>query len=137
MKAKLLTLWLVAALALPSELNNQADNPYSTTIKPLNLPFNADRSKTQKYLFVTLQFLDVYSTYRALKYDCVYEMNPLLGTIPTVPEMLTLKLITQSSIIIDDKLSKDTMYFVNGFSSIVVLNNYQVWNKARKVCGKR
>jgi hypothetical protein len=125
---------LVAALALPSELNNQADNPYSTTIKPLSLPF--DDSKNQKKLFVTLQFLDIYSTYRALKYDCVYEMNPLLGTVPTVPEMLTLKLITQYSIIEDD-LSKDTMKFLNGVSGLVVINNYQVWNRARKVCGKR
>jgi hypothetical protein len=125
---------LVAATALPSELNNQADNPYSTTIKPLNLPF--DDSKKQKKLFVTLQFLDIYSTYRALKYNCVYEMNPLLGTVPTVPKMLTLKFITQYSIIEDD-LSKDTMIFLNGVSGLVVINNYQVWNKARKVCGKR
>ena len=125
---------MVAALALPSELNNQADNPYSTTIKPLNLPF--DDSKKQKKLFITLQFLDIYSTYRALKYNCVYEMNPLLGTVPTVPEMLTLKFITQYSIIEDD-LSKDTMIFLNGVSGLVVINNYQVWNKARKVCGKR
>ena len=125
---------MVAALALPSELNNQADNPYSTTIKPLNLPFDA--SKKQKKLFVTLQFLDIYSTYRALKYDCVYEMNPFLGTVPTVPEMLTLKLITQYSIVEDD-LSKDTMNFLNGVSGLVAINNYQVWNRARKVCGKR
>jgi len=125
---------LVAAVALPSELNNQVDNPYSTTIKPLNLPF--DDSNKQKNLFITLQFLDIYSTYRALKYNCVYEMNPLLGTVPTVPEMLTLKFITQYSIIEDD-LSKDTMIFLNGVSGLVVINNYQVWNKARKVCGKR
>ena len=42
-------------------------------------------------LFVSLQLLDIYTTYRGLQYTCVEEANPLFGKRPTVSDMTLTK----------------------------------------------
>ena len=129
---------LVAAVALPSELSKaQVKQIQEFTFAPaLNLTYH-EETELHKEAFVALQILDIYSTYRALKYDCVVEMNPILGDVPTIPEMIALKSIAQGHILFNKNVSDKTYMFMNAGSTLVVVNNYQVWNKARKRCTKR
>jgi len=138
MKAKLLTLLLVAAVALPSELSKaQVKQIQEFTFAPaLNLTFHEEH-ELHKEAFIALQVLDIYSTYRALKYDCVMEMNPILGDVPTIPEMIALKSIAQGHVLFNENVSDEAYVFMNVGSTLVVVNNYQVWDKARKRCTKR
>ena len=90
--------------------------------------------------FVTLQLLDVYTTYRGVKYDCVEEANPLFGKRPSIGKMLAGKaLILAPAIKLDlenDKLSKASLQSTNNFTTIIVLNNYHVLNNAIQNCNK-
>ena len=56
------------------------------TVKLIDHPTSFDWT-----LFVSLQLLDIYTTYRGLKYDCVEETNPLFGRRPTVSDMALTK----------------------------------------------
>lgn len=92
-------------------------------------------------LFWTSQVLDVYSTYRGLKYDCVREANPLLSDIPEVPEMIGLKLVVIGSL---GNLAKEDVNFWYGWklgaattTSIVVANNFRILRKAEGRCDRR
>ncbi len=83
--------------------------------------------------FITLQVLDVYTTYRAVKYDCVKETNPLLPNRPTIAEMGLLK----SSVIFSYKnWDRKDFYEINSITGMVVLNNNSILNKAQKYCNK-
>lgn len=90
--------------------------------------------------FVTLQLLDVYTTYRGVKYDCVEEANPIFGKRPSIGKMLAGKsLIYAPAIKLDlenDKFSKASLQSINNFTTIIVLNNYHVLNKAIQNCNK-
>ena len=138
MKAKLLILWLVAAAALPSELNKDQVKQIEefSFIPKLNLTYQ-EQNTIHRKAFVALQVLDIYSTYRALKYDCVMEMNPILGDVPTIPEMVALKSIAQGHVLLKEDVSNEAFILMNTMSTLVVVNNYKVWDKARRVCGKR
>ena len=95
------------------------------------------KNNLHKEAFIALQVLDIYSTYRALKYNCVMEMNPILGDVPTIPEMIALKSIAQGHVLFNESVSDEAYVFMNVGSTLVVVNNYQVWDKARKRCTKR
>ena len=127
----------MAAAALPSELSKaQVKQIEEFTFAPaLNLTYREEN--LHKKAFVALQVLDIYSTYRALKYDCVMEMNPILGHVPTLPEMITLKSIAQGHVLLNENVSDRAYIVMNTASTLVVVNNYQVWDKARKRCTKR
>ena len=90
--------------------------------------------------FVTLQLLDVYTTYRGVKYDCVEEANPLFGKRPSIGKMLAGKaLILAPAMKLDlenNKLSKASLQSTNNFTTIIVLNNYHVLNNAIQNCNK-
>ncbi len=129
---------LVAAVALPSELSKaQVKQIQEFTFAPaLNLTYH-EENELHKEAFIALQILDIYSTYRALKYDCVQETNPILGDVPTIPQMVVLKSIAQGHVLSNKNVSSEAYTFMNVGSTLVVVNNYQVWNKARKRCTKR
>jgi len=99
---------------------------------------NADVSMW--YLLYTMQVLDVYSTYKAMKYDCVFEQNPLLPRVPKIPEMLALKIfvyypayhIDQKNVITNKALVQASL-----LSTVIVWNNINVFHKVRNTCGKR
>ena len=92
-------------------------------------------------IFVGLQVADVYTTYRGLKYDCVREMNPLIGERPSVSDMV----FTKSVILIpalqydlrQGNLTKKGIRQINGFMTMVVGNNYNVWHESEKYCKKK
>jgi len=92
-------------------------------------------------LFYTLQLADIYTTYRGLKYDCVKELNPLVGETPSVGKMFAVKTaILLPTIEMDrreDRLSSDSLDYMNIFMSIVIANNIAVTNRASKRCNKR
>ena len=82
----------------------------------------------------------IYTTYRGLKYECVYEANPLVGSNPDLVRLVTHKTVFLHPVALlqpYDILSQDTMQGYNVVYTTVVYNNYRVWNKARKVCTKR
>ena len=92
-------------------------------------------------IFWTSQILDVYSTYRGMKYDCLVEANPLLDDVPDVPEMIGLKLVVIGGL---GNLAKDDVNFWYGWklsaattTSIVVANNFRLLDKAQRSCQRR
>ena len=92
-------------------------------------------------VFISMQLADVYTTYRGLKYDCVREMNPIIGEKPSVSDMV----LTKSALLIPaiqydlrkGNLSSKTIKQINGFMLIVVGNNYKVWHESEKYCKKK
>ena len=129
---------LVAAVALPSELNKVQDKQIEefSFIPKLNLTYK-EQNAIHRKAFVVLQVLDIYSTYRALKYDCAIEMNPILGDVPSVSEMVLLKSIANGYVVLQEDVSNEAFMLMNTASTLVLVNNYKVWDKARQVCGKR
>ena len=92
-------------------------------------------------LFYTLQLADIYTTYRGLKYDCVVEMNPIVGESPSVPKMFAVKTaILLPAIEMDRRtheLTSDTFDYMNILMGVVIVNNIQQVSDAKKYCNKR
>jgi hypothetical protein len=102
-----------------------------------DLVWYEEASPGQWYAFYTLQTLDVYSTYRGLKYDCVEEANPLLGERPGVLRMVTHKTVFLSPLRMlqhEGVWTKQDLNWVNTAGTIVLYNNYKVWDRAHKRC---
>ena len=104
------------------------------------VPERKPASKAMWFTFATLQLLDVYTTERGMRYNCVKELNPLLPKRPTVGEMITLKtfILGPTYYTINEAVTitnKDliTPSLVTG---AVVLNNYHVNRRASKYCRK-
>jgi hypothetical protein len=105
-----------------------------------DLNWHQEGPRGQYITFWTLQVLDVYSTYRGLKYDCVREINPILGPDPSVAQMVTHKTIFLNPFYIlpgEGVITKDDMVWVNTMMSTVVYNNYRVWDRAHKRCTRK
>lgn len=106
----------------------------------LSIPLNEPISREHLFLFYSLQVLDVYSTYRGTKYDCVYELNPLLPEKPKVYQMVTLKGGILGPLLFDlhrkSLLTDETLYPATGITGLVVINNFQVLDRAKKRCNK-
>ena len=102
----------------------------------LKEPLSSSRIAT----FTTLQALDIYTTYRGLKYDCVYELNPIVGESPSVDRMV----LTKATILIPalhldirrGNLNDRVFDELNFLMAMVVLNNYGVYKKAKRNCNK-
>ena len=111
----------------------------NTNILP-DFDFEEKATPGQYTIFWTLQALDIYSTYRGLKYDCVREINPILGPDPSVAQMVTHKTIFLNPFYIlpgEGVITKDDMVWVNTMMSTVVYNNYRVWDRAHKRCTRK
>ena len=104
-----------------------------------DLKFHTPASRAQYITFWTIQALDVYSTYRGLQYNCVREANPLLGENPGIGHMVTHKTVFLYPFytLPRDIIDRETMQWVNGFGTVVIINNYEVWNRAHKQCIRR
>jgi hypothetical protein len=96
---------------------------------------------TDWVVFTTLQLLDVYSTYRGLQYDCVRELNPIIGERPSIGDMVFVKTAVFVPALKYDKkqgnLSSRSIRQVNGLMFLVVGNNYNVLTDSQKNCKKR
>ena len=90
--------------------------------------------------FVSLQLLDIYTTYKGLKYDCVFETNPLFGERPSVMKMGITKFVVLYPAVTAERnnreLSKQNMQDINSLMTIVILNNMSVVNRAKRNCTK-
>lgn len=107
-----------------------------TNILP-NFDLADDGTKTQWYLFWTIHALDIYSTYRGLQYDCVKEGNPLLGERPGLVRMVTHKTVFLSPFWLlqnEGVFTKQDLKLYNTMGSVVVYNNYKIWDRAHKIC---
>ena len=94
----------------------------------------------QWFLFYSLQALDVYSTHRGLKYDCIREGNPLLGERPTVPHMITHKTVFLAPIWMlqnEGIYTRREINIYNSMAGVVVYNNFRLLEKAKTRCTKR
>ena len=105
-----------------------------------DLDWNQTATKRQWVFFYTIQALDVYSTHRGLKYDCIKEGNPLLGDRPTLPHMITHKTVFLSPYWLlqnEGIFTQRAIAFVNGLGTAVVYNNFRLLEKAKTRCTKR
>ena len=98
-------------------------------------------SNAQWVSFVSLQLADIYTTYKGLKYDCVRELNPIVGERPSVAKMFFVKTVILTPAIEYDLkrevLSSQDMDEINFLMALVVGNNYNVWRRADRRCIKR
>ncbi len=114
------------------------ENPRRYAYTP---PLQEPISNTQIYTFVFLQLADIYTTYRGLQYDCVKEINPLVGEHPSVGKMFATKFAILTPAFQYDfekgNLSPKIMNEMNFLMTLVIFNNTMVTNKAEKNCKKR
>ena len=103
-------------------------------IPEVEVTFIEEPTNADKIAFWTLQGLDVYTTYRGVKYTCIKEGNPLLDDTPTITDMVMLKYFTVGQYP-PKTLRQYRMH--NSFGSIVVYNNYSLWRQAHKKCRRR
>lgn len=91
-------------------------------------------------MFITLQLADIYTTYKGLQYDCVYESNPIMGNNPSVTKMFVTKTIIMAPAIKYDlgrgNLTPRDMKQMNVLMSLVIANNYNVYQGAKAKCTK-
>ena len=95
-----------------------------------------------RFNFYLMQSLDVYSTYRGLKYPCVYEANPIVfgGSEPSVLELILFKAVVIGTVkSIYEHNPEDWQYFqtaANYATGLAVFNNFQVMSDAKSRCPK-
>ena len=114
---------------------------YDDRYKPLNLPFNNDNQVEPLHwgIFYTLQVLDIYSTSRGIKYNCVREINPLLPKKPTDKDLILFKTVVLSLVnqLPLDKLDDKHLLPSTILGAYVVQSNFKVESKAKaKGCQK-
>ena len=103
-------------------------------------PFREPASKLSWSMFYALQVLDVYTTDRALQYNCVEELNPILGKSPNVQDVIGLKVVllvpalwyTNKYETITDR----DLGLMNYMMTSVVVNNIDVLSEAKDTCRK-
>lgn len=107
----------------------------------LNIEVEEPISTKQWATLVGLQLADIYTTYRGLQYNCINELNPVLGQQPSISRMFFIKTIVlwpaiETEIKAEKFKSKD-MDNVNMLMTVVVGNNYYIMRKAQNNCQKR
>ena len=152
---KLTTLFLTLVVILPLQSANlEVDIPWDfeqmkrdaqlieNSHQPIfeDLEWENNATDAQYALFWGIQVLDVYSTYRGLKFPCVKEANPLLGENPGIARMVTHKTIFLQPIwALQSKglFTKQDLKVYNTMGTIVLYNNYTVLKRAEQRCPKR
>jgi hypothetical protein len=91
--------------------------------------------------FWTFQLLDIYSTSKALKYDCIKEINPLYTEYPNDARLVATKtLLLAPALLYNDGYKKITpreLDNTNMLYMFVVANNFRLLNQAKDRCNKR
>ena len=120
--------------------------PEDVTSKPLSLELSF-REDTRlvtptRFSFYLIQSLDVYSTYRGLKYSCVYEKNPVVfgGSEPSAAELILYKAVIIGVMKSIYGQNPDEWQFfqtaANYTTGFAVVNNYDVIKEAKDYCPK-
>ena len=90
--------------------------------------------------FWTFQILDVYSTSKALKYDCVKEINPLFTENPSDARLLLTKgFLLLPGLLHNDywkEVTPNELNNTNMIYSVVVANNFRLLKQAKQECRK-
>ena len=90
--------------------------------------------------FWTFQILDVYSTSKALKYDCVKEINPLFTENPSDARLvLTKGFLLLPGLLHNDywkEVTPNELNNTNMIYSVVVANNFRLLKQAKQECRK-
>ena len=127
----------------PLDYNYCDNNPVECRPLPSLIPkFKIQQKATQKQwaVFWVFQVLDVYSTSRALKYDCVKEINPLFTERPSNTRIvLTKSVLLLPGLLYDDyykTVSPEELNNTNMLYSVVVANNFRLLNQAKDNCIK-
>ena len=94
----------------------------------------------QWFTFFTFQLLDVYSTSKALKYDCIKEINPLYTERPSDTRIIATKtLLLAPALLYNDgykKITPEELDNSNMLYMFVVANNFRLLNEAKQNCNK-
>lgn len=133
------------AINLDYELPIRADYcaslpPECAPLEPrytLDVEWHEPATPLHVYTLVGLQLLDVATTaYAVRKYDCIVELNPLLPRRPNIGHLLALK--TLPLVFVDDWHATDEELAPATFvTAVVVLNNFDVIDTARRRCSSR
>jgi len=121
-------LLMLLSLGLKSELDLTIPEQPAVYIPPekefyLHLgDYNEPPTKAQKITFLTLNTLDIYTTYQGLKNPNAKESNFLLGKHPDLDEILIQKAIIGT--LLYKNSSKKYMRLVNVGLTYAVVNNY-------------
>ena len=105
-------------------------------------PLKEPASKLSWSVFYALQVLDVYTTERALQYNCVEEVNPILGKSPTVNDIIRLKVLLLAPALWYtneyETITDEDLAGANYMMTAVVANNFDVWSDAKHLptCSK-
>ena len=105
-----------------------------------DLEFHETGLTTEEFNFYLIHALDVYSTVRGLKWDCIYEQNPLLPNKPSTAGLILFKFATiglLKSIYGDGYLWDDFIKASTYTTGTVVLRNFDLTSEARKECNRR
>ncbi len=128
----------------PLDYNYCDSNPVECRPLPSLIPkFEIQQKATPKQwaVFWTFQVLDVYSTSRALKYDCVKEINPIFTESPSDARLvLTKTLLLIPGLVYNEYWKNVTPKELNDTNmvySVVVANNFRILNNAKDTCNKR
>ena len=127
-------------------VNAVLHEPEDVTSKPLSLEltFREDTrlvTPTQ-FNFYLIQSLDVYSTYRGLKYSCITEANPIVfgGSKPSALELVLFKAVVIGAMkSIYDQNPDEWQFFqtaANYTTGYAVVNNFDIIRKAKDICPK-
>lgn len=105
-----------------------------------DLEFHETGLTTEEFNFYLIHALDVYSTVRGLKWDCIYEQNPLLPNNPSTAGLIAFKvgMISLIKSIYGDDPAWDAFIKTSTYATgTVVLNNFRITSEARKDCNRR
>ena len=133
-------------LSIPQEFNWEQIEADSKLLANTNNKYNLDlefiepADKRLWVIFTALNVADIYTTHRALKFSCVEEANPLLGTRPTLARMVVHKTVLLWPIYDPDwnrypPTDRD-LEISNWLLTAVVYNNYRVLKKVEKYPNK-
>ena len=87
-------------------------------------------------LFLVVQYHDINSTSKAMKYECVYEANPFLPKRPSKARLFQHKALTLYPLMHPDwnkyPPTKEEVLVITAMTALVVNHNYNVINKIKK-----
>ena len=145
----LLSLFSSSLFALDLTYNPPIDpyycdnNPVECRPLPSRIPQFEIQERTttvQWVTFFTFQVLDAYSTSRAMKYDCIKEINPLYTERPGDTRIIATKtFLLAPALLYNDgykKVTPEELDSTNMVYMFVVANNFRLLNDAKRNCNK-
>ena len=105
-----------------------------------NFEIQPDTTRSQWTIFWSLQVLDAFTTAKAVKYDCVKEINPFFTERPSELRVITTKSILLVPTIIQQReigfFTRSELISTNILYAMVVANNIDHLNDAKQNCNK-